>query len=64
MARNPDNHTPIRHFRLGEPTMAALDSIASRYNVDRTTALKIAVHGFLEQEKGARKNPKKVSLPS
>jgi hypothetical protein len=54
------NHTPVRHFRLGEPTMAAIDIIADRYQVDRTTALKIAVHGFLKYEIDAgKKSPKK-----
>lgn len=58
------NHTPMRHFRLSDLTMEALDEIANRYHVDRTTALKIAVHGFIEYEGGGpKKKSKKSALP-
>ncbi len=51
-----ENHTKARQFRLPEPTLAALDRIASRYQVDRTTAIKLAI-GFFDRQ-DSKKNPK------
>lgn len=63
MTHDPKEHTPIRHFRLGDDVIAKLDALAHHYSVNRTSMLKVliadAFKGAVERErKSFKKSPK------